>query len=152
MQKPEITLIPLSDALEPEFLALEVREDQRSFIETPAEALADRNSRGWDVDWTIHCLYWENHMVGYTMHGMNRWADAWMDRFMIDRRFQGRGFASAALPKILAEIRARYPGRRRILLSVEPENAPAIRLYQRFGFRMTDEWDCAEQVMELREG
>ena len=33
-----------------------------------------------------------------------------------------------------------------IYLTVEPENVRAVRLYERFGFRPTGEFDCTEAV------
>lgn len=146
-----LSLRPLTQENRQAYLALEVKDCQKAFIETPAQSLRDMEARGWDVDWTILCIFAGTTLAGYAMHGMNRRGDAWLDRFMIDRRFQGRGLGTRALPRILAEMKKCYPGRRSLLLSVEPENQTAIRLYERFGFRLTGEYDGPEAVMRLEE-
>ena len=56
-----------------------------------------------------------------------------LQQFMIDRRYQGRGYGSAALELILDELRAE--GRfDRVEVSVKKADAAAIRLYEKHGF------------------
>ena len=56
-----------------------------------------------------------------------------LQQFMIDGRFQGRGFGSAALALILDELRreGRYD---HVEVCVKKEDAAAIRLYEKHGF------------------
>lgn len=147
----QIRLLPLDDSRLEGYLSLETDISQRNFIETPAVSLSDRDRRGWDIDWTIECIYDGPDMVGYAMHGMNKNRDAWLDRFMIDKRFQGRGIGRAALGLILEKLKECYPNRHRLLLSVNEDNKVAIRLYAQFGFRQTGFMDGNEAVMMLKE-
>jgi diamine N-acetyltransferase len=57
-------------------------------------------------------------------------------RFMIDARYQGRGYGRAALLATLEHIK-RQPNGRGIQLSYVPENEVAARLYAGAGFRPT---------------
>ena len=52
---------------------------------------------------------------------------------MIDRRYQGKGYGSAALDLILAELRAerRYD---HVEVCVKKKDIEAIRLYKKHGF------------------
>ncbi len=71
----------------------------------------------------------------------------WLDRFLIDSHYQGKGYGKAALQGILAFLASKYP-KKKVYLSVIRENSTAIRLYQEFGFRFTGEKDIhGEDVM-----
>lgn len=52
---------------------------------------------------------------------------------VLDRRYRGRGIASAMMGRLIRNVAER--GRRRIRLMVNAQNADAIRLYERKGFR-----------------
>ena len=57
----------------------------------------------------------------------------WIYRFMIDGRYQGKGYGTAALNALTALIFTRT-GCPLIALDVEPENVAARRLYEKAGF------------------
>ena len=59
----------------------------------------------------------------------------WLDRLLIDRRFQGRGYGRAALAALLERLEREYH-KKRIYLSVVEANRPAAALYESFGFRL----------------
>ncbi len=70
-------------------------------------------------------------------------------RLMIDARHQGRGYGSAALDLLRAELRTR-PDARVLLSSVVPGNLESPRgFYLRYGFRFTGAWHDDEEVIEL---
>jgi len=54
--------------------------------------------------------------------------------FFIDARWQGRGLGSCALALLLADVAARHPDTRQLALTVDDDNAVALRLYHRAGF------------------
>lgn len=143
----EISLIPLNEENKSTYLSLQVYDHQTAFVEPPEESLADMEKHAWHIDWSIQCIYADEHMVGYAMHGMNRYKEAWLDRFMIDRRYQGRGYGTKALTLLLSQMEAFYPDRKAILLSVEKHNDKVIKLYESFGFRMTHMMDGIYPVM-----
>lgn len=147
MEENKIRLVPLREDIKEDYLALKVRSSQDAFVESPEESLADEERHAWKIDWTIECIYAGDTMVGYAMHGMDGSGNVWLDRFMIDLRYQGRGYGTEALTLLLRRLRSGYPGRKNILLSVEKHNSRAIRMYEKFGFRMTDEMDGIYPVM-----
>jgi ribosomal protein S18 acetylase RimI-like enzyme len=74
--------------------------------------------------------------------------------FYIDRRHQGRGAGSAALRALPAFVRAHWPQATSVVLTVNVTNPPAIRTYQRAGFRDTGRMDLRgsegpQHVLEL---
>lgn len=62
-----------------------------------------------------------------------------VDSLAVDPAYRGRGIGTALLRK--AEERARSMGKRTMSLGVIGENAGAIRLYERLGYRTTQTWD-----------
>lgn len=72
-------------------------------------------------------------------------------RFMIDERYQRRGFGRAALALALDFIRS-FPcgGADCCYLSYEPENVNAARLYRSFGFEENGAWDGDEKIAVLK--
>ena len=68
-------------------------------------------------------------------------------RFMIDRRYQGKGYGKAAMRLILDFIVTQPCGPAELCwLSYGPENTAAKALYAAFGFRETGEWDGDEVI------
>lgn len=151
MSECKITLVALNADIKDEYLSLKVYDKQDTFVESPEESLEDKEKHAWDIDWTIECIYADDHMIGYAMHGMSRDKDVWLDRFMIDKHYQGRGYGTEALTLLLHKIRTNYTDRRAILLSVEKHNEEAIKMYERFGFKMTDVMDGIYPVMVASE-
>lgn len=149
MQTEEIRLVELNEELREEYLHLKVYDDQDTFVESPEESLSDQQQHRWATDWTIECIYVGQQMAGYAMHGINPEGDVWLDRFMIDKHYQGRGYGTKALTKLLEKFKTAYPRHRHILLSVEKHNQKVIELYEHFGFRMTGQMDGIYPVMIL---
>lgn len=150
MPQNRIRLVTLNEENKAEYLALKVYDYQDTFVESPKESLDDQGKHAWNIDWTIECIYAKEDMIGYAMHGMDRNRNVWLDRFMIDKRYQGEGYGTDALMQLLDKMKA-YPNRNHILLSVEKHNESAIKMYERFGFCMTDSMDGIYPVMVLAE-
>ena len=72
----------------------------------------------------------------------------WLGWLAVDRRRQGEGLGRAALASALERLR-RVGACRRVRLLVASENAVALRLYLRAGFRAVGRWaETGEVVME----
>ena len=107
-------------------------------------------------------IYDNETPVGFCMIGFGAdddWEDApaiaknnynlW--RFMIDERYQGKGYGKAAMKQIMDYIASEPCGSAEYCwLSYEPENVAAKKLYASFGFRETGEWDGNEAVAVLK--
>lgn len=70
-------------------------------------------------------------------------------RFMIDKRYQGRGYGKEALKQAIDFIRTFPCGKAEYCwISYEPENEVAKKLYASFGFEETGE-RCEDEVVAV---
>lgn len=131
---------------------LEVSPNQQQFIESNAFSLAESLYEGKG---TSIGLYDGEILVGYAMYGWysEKEESVWLDRLMIDHKFQGKGYAKRFMVLLIEHLQQIYHCKK-IYLSLHPENKLAMRLYESFGFRLTGEIDDSGPVvgvvMELR--
>ena len=125
-------------------IALQVADDQRDFVPSVVELLA------WAYvapECRPFAIYADDTPVGFAMYGyIPTDGRCWINGFMIDERHQRRGIGRAALEELLARMTAESGGTD-LLLAVNPDNAPAIRLYESFGFRDTGKRQGGEMIM-----
>lgn len=143
-------------------MGLTVEDGQRNFVASNAYSLAEAYavlSEGRYVQ--AFGLYDGDTPVGFAMIGHNAFIDedcppAYRDsyylwRYMIDRRYQRRGYGRAGVGLLLDFIRAFPDGpAETCAVSCEPENAVAKKLYESFGFRFTGEMDGDEEIAVLK--
>jgi len=128
-----------------ECIDLGVREDQ-PFVAPNVYSIAESRVSPY---WVIKAVYAEDVMVGFAMYTLDAPAgELYLCRFMIDQRFQGKGYGRAALDH-LRSIALETPGIRRMRLSTAPANADGIRFYERFGFVDTGAMEDGEEVFVL---
>lgn len=77
--------------------------------------------------------------------------DIW--RFMIDKKYQGRGYGREALLKAVEYIKTfPYGPAKKLVLSYVPENKAGGSLYESVGFKATGEISDGEIVMAINLG
>ncbi len=104
----------------------------------------------YDPAWDCRLITVGDNAVGFVFYG--HWVEKdryLLCRFMIDERYQRRGYGKAALPLIVSQMQAQY-GCKDIYLTVEDANLRAIKLYTEFGFERTEELDESERVYLFR--
>lgn len=126
--------------------ALCVTQDQKDLIESVAESIAEAEEY---TCWKPMLLQKDDEAIGFAMYGV--WVDPnkpprmWLDRFLIDKHYQGKGYAKQILPWILEQITDVYD---EVYLSVYETNTVAIALYKQLGFSFNGEIDTkGEKVM-----
>lgn len=132
-----------------DILELKVAQSQKEYIETPYECLED------SVEWKQFKpvgLYANDELVGFSMYGFfageGHQGRLWIDRLLIDKRFQGRGLGTEFMKKLIETVSKEY-GEQPIFLSVYPENEGAVRLYEKLGFKFIEERDVnGEHIMK----
>jgi len=157
-----LRLVPVRGSNIRELLALQVAEHQRCFVATNQKSINDAYTVmavGGHV-WPFG-IYDGDTPVGFLMlsHGVDPdWTDApaiaqgtyFLWRFMIDQRYQGRGYGKQALGLALDFIKTCPRGRSKIWWTAwHPENAVAAKLYRSFGFRETGDKDGNEIIAAL---
>lgn len=151
----EITLRSITQENWVECIGLKPTDEQRAchFVADNTLSLAQAYAEPW---WTPLAIYAGTAMVGFVMYG--RWpqgaqSELWGETFkpgidyiarmMIDARYQGRGYASAALAAVIARIKAQGECRA-IELDYDRSNVAAARLYTAHGFRLFRENELGE--------
>lgn len=130
---------------------LSVSAEQQRFIESNAFSMAECF---YEKNAVSVGMYDDDTLIGFAMYG---WPDsldqsAWLDRFMIDQMFQGKGYAKRLLLLVIRYIEQQYDCKK-IYLSIHPDNKHAQQLYESMGFRLNGQidnegaFDCL--VMEL---
>ncbi|WNS46329.1 GNAT family N-acetyltransferase [Paenibacillus sp. MMS20-IR301] len=104
----------------------------------------------YEADWTIKAVEEDGQLVGFAMYGLPEGSGAYeLRRFMIDRKFQGRGYGKQALALIIREMEEKFACKE-IYLSTEPGNSRGKHVYESQGFVSTGELQDGEEVYVLR--
>ncbi len=74
----------------------------------------------------------------------------WLDRFMIDYKYQNKGYGKSSLELLISVMINEYKCNK-IYLSIFKDNIEAIKLYEKFGFEFNGEFDeNGELIMILK--
>lgn len=100
--------------------------------------------------WRPVGIYDGNTLVGFSMYGYfpePAPGQLWLDRLLIDRKYQGKGYGKQAVLALLSKLYMEYSSNT-VYLSVYENNRHAIQLYQQLGFRFNGEYDAkGERIM-----
>lgn len=125
--------------------------DQEKYITSNAESLLE-SFYETRYNWSVFGLFKEEYPIGFTMIGaFNAEKEyIWLDRFMIDGQFQGKGYGKKFLQLIVDYIQSKWQVKD-IVLSIVKENNQAKKLYETIGFIDTGRIDeeNGELVMVL---
>lgn len=130
-----------------EIRALRTGPGQESYIETVEQCLQEAAALPL---WRPLAIYANGQLAGFAMYGL--WKEegetgrVWLDRFLIDARFQGRGIATAALPLLMDRLFAEY-GHDALYLSLYADNKAAEHVYTKLGFRYNGERDVHGELV-----
>ncbi|MBC1433894.1 GNAT family N-acetyltransferase [Listeria rocourtiae] len=122
---------------------LKVHPSQENFIESNACSIVESQ---YTAGWYPVGLYSNDVLVGFAMYGCHEQDAIWLDRFMIDKRYQGHGLGHQFLVYLLERIKIQFKIRK-ILLSFTPENKYARSFYERHGFSNTNEVDLKGELI-----
>jgi len=143
-----VELIEITESNYDECLNLKVSDKQKGFVASNLYSLA----QAWVYYKTAYpfAIYADNVMVGFVMMGYYKPKGVYnIWRFMIDERFQGKGYGKEALLLAVSYLKENY-GVHEIFLSFAPDNITAEKLYSSVGFQRTGEVEDGEIVMCLR--
>ena len=108
----KIRLEPVTVASRAAVERLETAPGQEGFVESVAECLAEADRRRC---WRPVGVYDGDALIGFAMYGFFweylPFGRLWLDRLLIDRRFQGRGYGRAALAALLERLERDLPQR-----------------------------------------
>jgi diamine N-acetyltransferase len=150
-----ITLQPVTITNWESLIKLKVREDQKSFVGSNLYSIAEAQfGFGFEKNgfWNLHPfgIYDGDQPVGFLMYGYNFGHPAWQAyifRLMVDEKYQGMGFGSSGMRKIIEVLRmdARVKA---VGISYKPDNDVARKLYASLGFFETGD-RVGEEVLAV---
>ena len=131
-----------------EVLALRVNEDQEKYVISNAESL----SRAYVYSETAYpfAIYDDDIIVGFIMMGyyeVKGYYTLW--EFMIDHKYQNKGYGRQALKLGLDFVREKF-GTVDIYTWVTPGNTVAKKLYESVGFESTGLVELGMEEMRLK--
>ena len=130
------------------YRAVQITEEQRAYIPLRPLKLLFRVLTGLG-EGNLYLIEKNETVCGYIC----LWVNPSLEKhviapLVIDRAAQGKGLGTAVL--FAACERMFEAGARSVALAVHPDNAAAIRLYERAGFRFTGgKWGKTDRVMRL---
>lgn len=138
----------VNDENRKEVEGLTVFSEQADFIESVNECLQEAD----ELDlWRPVGIYDNDTLIGFAMYGYfpaPAQGQLWLDRLLIDKKYQGKGYGKQAVVSLLDRLHTEYQSNT-VYLSVYENNPHAIRLYQQIGFRFNGEYDSkGEHIME----
>jgi len=136
----EVTRDNVNDVLE-----LAVAPEQATYVATNAKSIAQAHfePKAW-----FRAIAAGDELAGFVMAFRDPEAGIfYVWRFMIDARFQGRGYGRRAMELLLDE--ARSDGVDEVTLNVVPGDGSALEFYRRLGFEETGDVDHGELRLRL---
>lgn len=141
-----ITLRAIDRSMWEKCCQLKVSEIQREFVAPNAFSLAQA---AYEPDTYPMGILDDDKLVGFVMYDFDSDVNKWgMCRLMVDEKNQKRGVGERAIRLLLDYVTARH-GHVEFHTSAEPENAVAIALYEKMGFRKTGELVYGEVDMRI---
>ena len=143
----KLRLIPAEQMDENRLKQVHVAPSQIHFIETVQECLDDASA---NREWHPCGIFDQDLLVGFLMIGyISSEKRLWFDRFMIDQRYQHRGYGKTTFRYVLDEC-FRHEDVQEVYLSLYEDNQVAWKMYESFGFRINGELDTkGEKIMVL---
>lgn len=127
---------------------LEVFVEQKGWIETVRECLEEAERLNL---WRPVGIYDDDLLIGFAMYGYFQDSSSgqlWLDRLLIDKRYQGKGYGKQSVLALLKRLQEEY-SIDRVYLSVYDSNKRAIKLYTNIGFSFNGKLDAkGERIME----
>lgn len=132
-----ISLKLITKENEVECIALRPREDQVTWVASNSDSLLHAVK---EVTSKPYGIYSNDLMVGFILFDNEIYSDGyyWILRFMIDEKYQGKGYGKCAIKEVINKLKNRIDCKQ-IRVSHVPHNVAANRLYKECGFQDTGE-------------
>ncbi|MDT9721569.1 GNAT family N-acetyltransferase [Paenibacillus sp. ClWae2A] len=133
----QVTLQPITKINEFECINLKPREDQLDLVASNADSLIHATK---EITSKPYGIFAEDQMVGFILFDNEIYNDGyyWILRFMMDEKYQGKGYGKLAIQEVVRMLQERSDCRQ-IRVSHVPHNIAANALYKRIGFQETGE-------------
>ena len=146
LQKERVTLRMITPKTVRTICDLTVSENQRMLVTANAISLAEASfyKNAW-----FRAIYASGTPVGFIMiYQIPTIGYYYLWRFMIDAKYQGKGYGTKALEKVIKKIK-KNPKAKAIKLSLVKMDGSAEPFYRKFGFEYTGEIKHEQHIMKL---
>jgi len=136
-------------------IKLKVRDDQKHFVASNVYSIAQAQfGDEYEGHWELQPfgIYEGDTPVGFLMYALNfshPREQAYIQRLMVEEKFQGKGYGKFGMEWMLELFRA-DERIKKVSISYEPENEGARKLYASLGFAETGEIVDDETVAVLK--
>src|SRR5215203_2860059 len=136
-------------------IKLKVRDDQKHFVASNVYSIVQAQfGDEYEGHWELQPfgIYEGDTPVGLLMYALNfshPREQAYIQRLMVDEKFQGKGYGKFGMEWMLELFRA-DERIKKVSISYEPENEGARKLYASLGFAETGEIVDGETVAVLK--
>ncbi len=136
-------------------LQLDVKPEQRNLVASNAKSIAEAH---FNKDAWLRAIYAGNDPVGFVMlsdtllkykSNPNHRPTYYLWRFMIDAKYQGKGYGKEAMKLIINHVKSR-PKANELFLSHSKSNGNAGEFYKKCGFEYIGKEIDDELVMSLK--
>ena len=132
-----------------EALKLKVKQEQTEFAPTIVESLATAYIKPWDEAFDPYLIYDDDIMIGafYLSYTPNSKDNYWLGGFLIDEKYQKKGYGKAAFLKVIQFMKENHTNCQEVNLTVEKDNSIAQKLYKSCGFDDTGEVNKYDEII-----
>ena len=131
-----------------ECISLRVGEHQKNYVASNMYSLVQASYE--DGLYPLG-IFNEDEMIGFLLYDYDEELNGWsFSRFMIDIKYQNKGFGRKALEKFLEYFQSKFPNKS-LYTSVEIDNDIAIKLYQKYGFVIKISFEYAIEDVTYKE-
>ena len=131
-----------------ECISLRVGEHQKNYVASNMYSLVQASYE--DGLYPLG-IFNEDEMIGFLLYDYDEELNGWsFSRFMIDIKYQNKGFGRKALEKFLEYFQSKFPNKS-LYTSVEIDNDIAIKLYQKYGFVIKSSFQYAIEDVTYKE-
>jgi diamine N-acetyltransferase len=144
--KENISLRPITSKTVRALCDLSVAETQKKLVTPNAISIAEASfyKNAW-----FRAIYADEAPVGFIMlYQIPERGKYYLWRFMIDAKFQRRGYGRRVLEMIIKNIK-KNPKAKAITLSLVRIDGSAEAFYRKFGFKFTGEIRHGQHIMKL---
>ena len=131
-----------------ECISVRVGEHQKNYVASNMYSLvqASYEDRLYPLG-----IFNEDEMIGFLLYDYDEELNGWsFSRFMINIKYQNKGFGRKALEKFLEYFQSKFPNKS-LYTSVEIDNDIAIKLYQKYGFVIKSSFEYAIEDVTYKE-
>ena len=131
-----------------ECISLRVGEHQKNYVASNMYSLVQASYE--DGLYPLG-IFNEDEMIGFLLYDYDEELNGWsFSRFMINIKYQNKGFGRKALEKFLEYFQSKFPNKS-LYTSVEIDNDIAIKLYQKYGFVIKSSFQYAIEDVTYKE-